>query len=157
MRSFPPCASVVPAIGNAVGFAVKVTVPTVKIDVDVGDEAGRGIVLLPTTKAATPNEMRVPEMVIAGAPGVKVEPAMMTTPGGQEVMIGGAGRGMVLVPMTMAEDPIEMGVPDTVIPEAPGVRVEPSIKTAPGTPEVMICPPAVSISGIGADDREGAS
>lgn len=72
---------------------MKVTLPTVKINVGVGDEAGRGIVLLPTTRAVGPREMRVPETVIAGAPGVRVEPAIMTTPGGQEVMVGEAGKG----------------------------------------------------------------
>lgn len=57
---------------------------------------------------------------------------------------------MVLVPMTRAEDSMDMGVPDTVIPWAPGVRVEPSIMTTPGTPEVMICPATVAIGvGIG--------
>lgn len=71
----------------------------------------------------------VPDIVTAGAPGIRVWLSITRTPVGLLVE-GDAGAtawltGMVLVPITMTVgiDARLIGVPDTVIAMAPGVRV----------------------------------
>lgn len=59
---------------NAVGFAVKVWPPTVKID--GGDDLVNGIVELPTTRTPdVPRLTAVPARITAGPPAVTVVPA----------------------------------------------------------------------------------
>ena len=42
------------------------------------------------------------------------------------------GNAMILVPMANSDEPREIGVPDTVIPGPPGVRVVPAMENPVG-------------------------
>ena len=109
---------------------------------DIGPDVS-GRVLLPMTRpdAEGAREMRVPEMVIAGAPGISVWlsiryweavlgsiviPFMVS--GGSWVAL--AIRGIVVPPMTMpdADGARLIGVPEIVMAGAPGISVWLSIR-----------------------------
>lgn len=132
----PPGTIEVSAKTKPAGLAVNVWPPTVKID-----DGGRAMMLLPTTRPADPSEIGVPDMVIGGAPGIRV--VLSTTnpfPDGAGVIIcpatvaigvaTGAGKGTVLLPTTSPREPNETGVPDMVIAALPGATVIPPIITA---------------------------
>lgn len=121
-----------PAMVKAVGLAVNGVPATVKIDCKDGDV--RGIVLLPMIRAEGPSETGVPAIVTAGPPLERDVPAI-EKPVGFTVNVFPAtvkmdwmgvdcsGSGMVLLPMTSAVTSRDIGVPDTVIGEPPGVSV----------------------------------
>lgn len=89
-------------------------------------------------------DRRVPEMVMAGWPGVRVDPSMRILLGCSVILklskvrvdwirVGGEviwGKGMVDDPTTrLPDEPREIGVPDMVTADPPGVRVRPPIIT----------------------------
>jgi len=116
-----------------------------------GVRPGRGTVDVPTTRPLFPREIGVPEIVMGGALGVKVVPAI-ATPFGRTVagcpaaVMTGAGvsvgRGTVDVPTTRPLFPREIEVPEIVIAGAFGVKVVPAIATPFGR-MVAGCPAAV--------------
>lgn len=105
---------------------------------------GIATVLLPTTmilEPEGPKETGVPEMGIAGPPGIKVlEPTVMADADGLSVIgcpptviagkgggkVGAGGRATVLPPTTRMQEPEgprEIRVPETVMAGAPGTSV----------------------------------
>jgi len=151
---------VIPAIATPFGRMVAGCPAAVITGAVVG--AGRGIVDVPTTRPLFPREIGVPEIVMAGAFGVRVVPAI-ATPFGRivagcpaAVMTGAgvrAGRGTIDVPTTRPLFPREIGVSEIVMAGAFGVRVVPAIATPFGR-MVAGCPAAV-ITGAGAGAGRG--
>jgi len=93
-----------------------------------------GIVLVPITSAEVPSDIGVPETVMPAPPGEIVFPSMarplrvaVKASPSTVNMEALEGNVIVVVPMTRSEEPREIGVPDIVIPEPPGVRVVPAI------------------------------
>ena len=111
--------------------------------------AAKGMVLVPTTRPAEPNDTGVPETVIAAPPAVSVVLPRMTSPGGPAeavwpatvaiavAVIGAALTGMVLLPTTRPDRPSETGVPAMVMAGAPGARGVPPT-SMPDDPAVTV-------------------
>lgn len=135
-----PGVSVDPAIARPVGAAVITWEPMVVVrGLAVGVEVRVMVWELRMSWLAVFRDTSVPSIVIPIAPGVSVDPPIWTFVG-LAVMVWlpmavtnncsvGVGSGMVLDPMRKAEDPREIGVPDTVIAGASGVSVVPAIET----------------------------
>ena len=145
-----PGVRVEPATTTLLGPMVSFWPPMV-IMLGVWIGVGRAWVEVPITSPEGPSEMGVPDMVIAGPFAVrilssimrpllllvKVSPLIMRVLGvGEETCVG---SGMVEVPITMLEPAREIGVPETVIPGAPGIRVWPDTTTPDGI-GVIVCP-----------------
>ena len=113
-----------------------------------GNAEARATVEVPIMRFEEAMETGVPDIVIAGAPGVRVVPAMeipfgrgtAVSPfiivGWYDGVVAGVicagnadARGMELPPMIRLEGPIEIGVPEIVTGGAPGVRVVPAMET----------------------------
>lgn len=142
-----PGVNAVPAISTAVGAAVRAWLARVVINwpviVVIGAAEGRGIVADPMMRAEEPREIGMLEIVRAGAPGVRVVPAISTALGRMvmawlaRVVIICEGNAFVRgigvpVPITRPDEPMDIGVPEMVMAGAPGVRVEPAIETPLG-------------------------
>ena len=107
--------------------------PAMVVIICFGAGVMRGTVLVPIMRADEPKYIGVPDMVIGEAPLVKVEPAIailskaaVTTWPAIIVVIGvgtSSARGTVDLPMTRLDGSRRIGVPDTVIGDAPGVSV----------------------------------
>ena len=131
-----PGARVVPAIVTILGAAVIAWPPIVVVIWGRGSRAS-GTVDVPTTRAEGPKYIGVPDTVMGGDPLVKVVPATMiasdeasmTWPA-MVVVIGPVflEKGTVDVPITRADEPRCIEVPDTVMGGAPGVSVVPAIE-----------------------------
>ena len=92
------------------------------------DRKGRGYELEPMMMSEAAREMGVPETVIPGPLGERVDPAMATPPDVavktwppmvnvcSELGVKGVGRAKVLEPMMTLEGPREIEVPDIVTP-----------------------------------------
>lgn len=132
-----PGLRVCPAIAMAFGAAVMAW-PAMVVVMGCGAGFARGSVLVPTMRAEDASWIGVPDTVIGGAPLVRVVPAtaiafgaaVMTWPAIVVVMeLGPAeGRGMVDAPIMRADGPSCIGVPETVIGGAPGVKVVPAME-----------------------------
>lgn len=77
VTSGAPAVSVDPPISTFVGFAVMVWLP-IAVTNFLPAGFGSGMVLNPTTIAEDTRDIGVPDIVIAGTPGVSVVPAMET-------------------------------------------------------------------------------
>ena len=115
----------------------------------------RTAVLVPMTRPDGPREIGVPEMVMAGPSRERDVPAM-EKPVGFAVNVvpptvktdwtgvDWSGSQMVLLPMTSAVGPRDIGVPDTVIADPPVVSVVEPIMTAPVGPIETVSPATVA-------------
>ena len=128
-----PGLRVLPAIATAFGAAV-IAWPAIVV-ISVGTPGARGIVDVPTTRADEPKWIGVPDTVIGGDPLVRVVPASATASDKAVITwpaivavtgFGSPERGTVDVPIMRADEPKYIGVPDTVIGGAPGVKVVPA-------------------------------
>ena len=132
-----PRLRVLAAIATAFGAAVMAW-PAMVVVMGTGAGVARGSVLVPTMRAEDASCIGVPDTVIGGAPLVRVVPAtaiafgaaVMTWPAIVVVMeLGPAeGRGTVDAPIMRADGPSCIGVPETVIGGAPGVKVVPAME-----------------------------
>ena len=136
--SAAPGVKVVPARAMILGPAVMAWPAMVVISWFVDGSLTRGIVLLPMTRAGEQKCIGVPDMVMGGAPLVRVEPAIAmpfeaavkTWPA--ILAVNGAGtlgaRSTVEVPTTRADESKRIGVPETVRGGAPGIKVVPAME-----------------------------
>ncbi len=126
--------------------------------IDDAAEEGTGIVEVPTTRALIARDIGVPAIVMAGAFGVRVVPAIRTLTFGRGFTgCPAAVRGSaatkedvinVDVPTTRPLLPTETGVPAIVTAGAFGARVVPAIRTLPFGRTVTGYPAAVMTSVV---------
>ena len=155
-----PGLRVVPARVMAFGAAVMGWTAMMVVIVFGTVDAVKGIVLEPTTNwPASSRDSTVPSIVVPGAPGLREVPAMATAVGAAVIAwpaivvmsCVGAGdtKDTVLEPTTRADGSKCIGVPDTVMGGAPGVKVVPATAMA-FEAAVMTCPAMLVVIGIGA-------
>ncbi len=109
--------TLVPATEKPVGFAVMVCPAMVRTGFE-GAVEEMGMVLVPSTTKDGPREYAVPEMVIGAPPCVMAIPPNEYTAGALTAAFTG-GNEIVLVPITIAEDPRATGVLSIVIRAEP--------------------------------------